>query len=135
MIIGLLFSCTKKANKEPEVSKQQESKPALVVGGDKDLHGCKASAGYTWSVLKKKCVRIFEVGKKLTAVKDGENYTTAAYVIFNGDKAELFLDNQEESIILQRKSEGEPWVKDDFRLIPWKGYVLKKGKDIIYTGR
>lgn len=135
VIIGLSFSCAKKVNKEPEVPKQQESEPAIVVGGDEDTHGCKASAGYTWSVLKKECVRIFEVGTKLTAIKDGEDYTTAAYVIFNGNKAELFLDTQKESIILERKSEGEPWIKDDYRLIPWKGYVLKKGENIIYTGQ
>ena len=53
-----------------------------------------------------------------------------AYVIFDGDKAELFLDTQKDAIMLVRKSEGESWINGDYILIPWKGYVLKKGENI-----
>ncbi|MDQ6469366.1 hypothetical protein RB619_01835 [Flavobacterium sp. LHD-80] len=137
IIIVLSFSCAKKVSEEkkevkPETTKP-EPKPAVVVGGDSDAHGCKASAGYTWSTLKKECIRIFE-GTKLSHYDDGKTYTTASYVIFDGDKAELFLDTQKESIILERKSEGDSWKKDDLELIPWKGYVLKKAGKILYTG-
>jgi len=31
-----------------------------VVGGDRDAHGCIGSAGYTYSQIKKDCVRTFE---------------------------------------------------------------------------
>lgn len=31
-----------------------------VLGGDKDAHGCIGSAGYTYSQVKKDCVRTFE---------------------------------------------------------------------------
>ena len=133
MIIGLSFSCNKKVSEEKKTVKE-ETKPAVVVGADSDDHGCKASAGYTWSILKKECIRIFENSTKLSHAEDGKTYTTVAYVIFDGDKAELFLDTQKESIILERKSEGDSWIKDDFQLIPWKGYVLKKREKIIYTG-
>lgn len=133
IIIALLFSCAKKVSEEKKTTKE-ESKPAVVAGGDSDSHGCKASAGYTWSVLKKECIRIFEIGTKLAHAEDGKTYTTVSYVIFDGNKAELFLDTQKESIILERKSEGESWIKDDLQLIPWKGYVLKKGDKVIYTG-
>jgi hypothetical protein len=133
IIIALSFSCAKKVSEEKK-TKKEESKSAVVVGGDSDSYGCKASAGYTWSVLKKECIRIFEIGTKLAHAKDGKTYTTVSYVIFDGNKAELFLDTQKESIILERKSEGESWIKDDLQLIPWKGYVLKKGDKIIYTG-
>ncbi|KAF2334955.1 hypothetical protein [Flavobacterium daemonense] len=131
------FSCGKKASQETTDSKEPktESKPKTetVVGADADDHGCKASAGYTWSTLKKECIRIFD-GTKLSHYDDGKTYTTASYVIFDGNKAELFLDTQKESIILERKSEGDSWKKDDFELIPWKGYVLKKAGKILYTG-
>lgn len=134
IIAGLSFSCAKKVSEESKAPKEQESKPAVVVGGDADAHGCKASAGYTWSELKKECVRLFEVGTKLAHADDGKTYSTVAYVIFDGNKAELFLDTQKEPILLERKSEGDSWIKDDYQLIPWKGYVLKKADKIIYTG-
>lgn len=31
-----------------------------VIGGDTDIHGCKASAGYKWSALAGKCLRPWE---------------------------------------------------------------------------
>ena len=141
IIIGLSFSCAKKVSEEKKPTqettkavKEETDSSVSVVGGDSDEHGCKASAGYTWSLLKKECIRIFENSTKLSHAEDGKTYTTVAYVIFDGDKAELFLYTQKESIILERKSEGDSWVKDDLQLIPWKGYVLKKGEKILYTG-
>lgn len=133
-IIGLSFSCAKKVGEENKAPKQEESKPARVVGGDSDAHGCKASAGYTWSALKNECVRLFEVGTKLAHAEDGKTYSTVAYVIFDGNKAELFLDTQKEPILLERKAEDEPWINGDLRLLPEKKYVLKKGNKILYTG-
>lgn len=130
VIIGLSFSCAKKVSQENKTEVKSEK---VMVGGDSDSHGCKASAGYTWSVIKNKCIRIFE-GTKLSHADDGKKYTTAAYVVFEGNKAELFLDTQKESIILERKSEGDSWTKGNLQLIPWKGYVLKKDGKIIYTG-
>lgn len=133
IIIGLSFSCNRKVSQESK-KVQEEPKPK-VVGGDSDEHGCKGSAGYTWSIVKKECVRLFEVGTQLAHAEDGKTYSTVAYVIFVGNKAELFLDNAEnETIILERKSEGDSWRKGDYELIPWKGYVLKKAGKIIYTG-
>lgn len=134
IIASATFSCAKKVSQESTNVTPKEPKKETVVGADADEHGCKASAGYTWSVLKKECIRIFE-GTKLSHYDDGKTYTTASYVIFNGDKAELFLDTQKGSIILERKSEGDSWVNGDWQLIPWKGYVLKKDGKILYTGQ
>ncbi|WP_242661144.1 hypothetical protein [Flavobacterium johnsoniae] len=131
IIVSAAFSCGKKVSQENVITKEPQK---VVVGGDADSHGCKASAGYTWSTLKKECIRIFEGTKLSHAEETGKAYTTAAYVIFEGNKAELFLDTQKESIILERKSEGDSWNKNDYQLIPWKGYVLKKAGKIIYTG-
>lgn len=134
LIIVSAFSCAKKVSQENVNTTPKEPNKEVVAGGDTDSHGCKTSAGYTWSQLKKECIRIFE-GTKLSHSDDGKKYTTASYVIFDGNKAELFLDTQKESILLERKSEGEPWINGDWQLIPWRGYVLKKGEDIIYTGQ
>ncbi|MBZ4034616.1 hypothetical protein K6T82_07545 [Flavobacterium sp. 17A] len=134
LIMASAFSCAKKVSQENATKTPEEPKKEVAVGGDSDAHGCKASAGYTWSALKKECIRIFE-GTKLSHYDDGKTYTTASYVIFDGNKAELFLDTQKESIILERKSEGDSWVNGDWQLIPWKGYVLKKGEKILYTGQ
>ncbi|MCY1662277.1 hypothetical protein [Chryseobacterium sp. SL1] len=54
-----------------------------VVGGDKDVHGCKASAGYTYSQIKNDCVRVFEQKIKLKEVSSDKSYTTSTAVIFS----------------------------------------------------
>lgn len=44
-----------------------------IVGGDTDIHGCKASAGYSWSVSENKCTRPWESPKMTprAAIQDG----------------------------------------------------------------
>lgn len=34
--------------------------PTDIVGGDRDVHGCIGSAGYSWCEAKQKCLRIWE---------------------------------------------------------------------------
>jgi hypothetical protein len=139
IIATTAFSCAKKVAQENANVTKKEPQKETVVGADKDDHGCKASAGYTWSVIKNNCIRIFEgtllESSEENIVEDGKKYKSAAYVIFEGNKAELFLGAQEKSIILERKSEGDSWVNGDLQLIPWKGYVLKKKGKIIYIGK
>ncbi|WDF64893.1 hypothetical protein [Flavobacterium sp. KACC 22763] len=132
LIMASAISCGKKVSQESTTPKEPQRE--VAVGGDSDSHGCKGSAGYTWSVLKKECIRVFENSTRLNHAEDGKTYSTVSYVIFDGNKAELFLDTQKESIILERKSEGDSWVNGDWQLIAWKGYVLKKGGKILYTG-
>ncbi|WP_427872836.1 hypothetical protein [Flavobacterium sp. MMS24-S5] len=135
LIMASAISCGKKVSQENTSTTPKEPQKEAVVGGDSDSHGCKASAGYTWSALKKECIRVFENSTRLNHAEDGKTYSTVSYVIFDGNKAELFLDTQKESIILERKSEGDSWVNGDWQLIPWKGYVLKKEEKILYTGQ
>lgn len=59
-----------------EVAKPMENPP--MVGSDSDVHGCKASAGYTWSNTRNSCVRVWEVGIRLTPVNGASN---ANYII------------------------------------------------------
>ena len=109
-----------------------------VAGPDKDDKGCVTSAGYKWSVLKKTCIRPFEVGVRLnpvTEIKAGDPVISAFVVLEeNGDKAELYIPNEKESIMMERKSEKEPYIKNDWKLLTLKGFTLKKGDSIMYAG-
>jgi len=111
-------------------------KTAPVVGGDKDAHGCKGSAGYTYSQIKNDCVRVFEQKIKLTEVKPEGSYTSMAAVIFSNDmqKAEVFIPNIKlNSIILNRLGKGKAWKKGEYILKPYKkGYQLIKDNVVIY---
>ena len=82
-------------------------KPAMV-GNDKDNHGCKGSAGQTWSVLRNDCIQVFDVGTRLNPIngKDGEAIISA-FILFNDNqsKVELFIGNQP-NIILNKNAEG-----------------------------
>lgn len=116
---------------------------APMVGGDVDAHGCKPSAGYSWSQVQEKCLRIFESGLRLNAMGDAESGTNeqstlVAYVIFDKAqaRAELFLPGEKESLVLEGRGEegAQSWEAGEFKLIPWKGYVLQKNGQAIYGG-
>ncbi|UEQ77949.1 hypothetical protein [Chryseobacterium arthrosphaerae] len=106
-----------------------------VLGGDKDAHGCIGSAGYTYSQVKKDCVRTFEQKIKLKEVASKGDYISA--VIFSKDmkKAEVFVKDAEGgSIVLTRTGKAKVWKKDGYLLVPFKksGYQLKKDNVVIY---
>jgi hypothetical protein len=115
---------------------------APVVGGDKDVHGCKGSAGYTYSQIKNDCVRVFEQKIKLNEVSTEKGYTTMTAVIFSKDmkRAEIFIpDGAAKSIILTRQGKGKLWksgsyIKESYVLVPYKKtrYQIKKDDVVIY---
>jgi hypothetical protein len=135
-IIAVMVSCKQKDSVDEVQPKEIATKDSTIVGVDKDENGCLASAGYTWSKLNKECVRAF-TGIQLNPMNNEatEDVTLCAYVLFNetGDKAEVFLPD-EKSFILTRASEGRPWIFQEYQLIPWKGYVLKKADKVIFSG-
>ena len=45
--------------------------PGVVVGNDRDLHGCIGSAGYTWCETKEKCLRSWEESCGATSTPAG----------------------------------------------------------------
>nr|WP_297309909.1 hypothetical protein [uncultured Flavobacterium sp.] len=83
-----LFACNKVFKNREGVSTEDSVKREYVLGADKDENGCIASAGFTWSVLKNDCIRIFEVGYRLNSVKTSleEEAVLSAFAIFNEDK-------------------------------------------------
>ena len=60
-----------------------------LVGADRDEHGCIGSAGYQWSALAGKCVRLFEQGIRLNPTDAGQ--TVSAFVLFNADQSQAEL--------------------------------------------
>ena len=107
----------------------QQTQPKA--GADKDAHGCIASAGYTYSQLKKECIRTFEQKIQLKEFVTKGNYTAA--VLFNKDqsKAEIFLKEEKTSIILNRTAKGI-WKNAAYSLTQNKGYVLRNNQKTIY---
>jgi hypothetical protein len=67
---------------------QTAQKQPQIIGGDKDKYGCKGSAGYQWSELRKECIRSFE----LPLLLYNQDKTFGAGVLFTSDsnKVEVF---------------------------------------------
>lgn len=115
---------------------------APVLGGDRDVHGCKGSAGYTYSQIKNNCVRVFDQKIKLKEVNPDKSYSTMTAVIFSKDmkRAEIFIpDGNAKSIILDREGKSKIWksgshIKETYMLVPYKktGYQIKKDDVVIY---
>lgn len=77
-----------------------------LVGNDRDEHGCKGSAGYTWSYALHDCVRLWEVGRQFDSGPD------KLCLIFSADStfAEIFTQD-EESIICKRVKGSDKWIR------------------------
>ena len=123
---------------EPELIKKQTIVDT-VDNADKDANGCLTSAGYVWSQLNKECIKIYVSSIILypSANQNNENETLNAYILFNkngGDEVEIFFPNTEKSVLFVRDGEGQPWKFEDWQLVPWKGFILKQGEEIKFTG-
>lgn len=109
-------------------STSRQTKP----GSDRDKHGCIPSAGYTWSEVRKECVRVFEVGTRLNNAVDTAA-STAAFAVFSADssKAELFLPDSGAHPVLRQS--GASWKNRTYELEKADGKLslYKKGK-LIY---
>ncbi|STC95047.1 Uncharacterised protein [Chryseobacterium carnipullorum] len=113
-----------------------------VLGGDRDVHGCIGSAGYTYSQIRNVCVKVFAQKIKLKEVGSDKSSTSMTAVIFskNMKKAEIFIpyDNAK-SIILDREGKSKIWksgshIRETYVLVPYKktGYQIKKDDVVIY---
>lgn len=110
----------------------------VKVGSDRDKHGCIASAGYTWSEAQQNCIRLFEKGIRLEAVKGKET----CFIVFSPDslKAELFFEGNTPPEILERRTLPNGsfvWnVEDDdtknVSFTDGKWTITRRGK-LIYT--
>jgi hypothetical protein len=110
--ISLLFTaaCANHKTEAPTTPPANVEQP--LVGGDQDAHGCKGSAGYTWSVLKNECIRIFESGVRLDAKAQDLDKTLSAFVVFKSEQddaqAEIFMPSAKESVLLKKAGTTAP---------------------------
>jgi hypothetical protein len=113
-----------------------------MVGNDSDVHGCKASAGYQWSVVRNECIKIFESGIRLDPKAAKLDKSLSAFVVFKSEtedgKAELFIPNLKTSIVLTKigKNKAGTWKNKQYTLKQWKGmYSLESNKQkLLYQG-
>jgi hypothetical protein len=108
----------------------QEKEP--IMGADKDAQGCIASAGYTYSQLKKECIRTFEQKIQLKEIASKGNYNATVLFNRNQSKAEIFLKEEKKSVILNRTSKGI-WKNTPYILKKNTAFVLFKKKEAIYA--
>ena len=87
-LLGCLAAC-KTANKSSIQDNVQYLPTPTIVGNDSDEHGCKASAGYTWSEIKGECVRVWEVGSKLVYTPANDTQEVTTFVVFSTDSTQL----------------------------------------------
>lgn len=100
-MVLFMAACQNGSNFSTNPSKSTEA----LVGADRDEHGCIGSAGYTWSVVKDSCIRVFEEGTPFvkydvaTGVIDS---TTVAYVVPSEDKkrAEVFFGTTDKPVVM-----------------------------------
>ena len=100
-----------------------------MVGNDSDEHGCKASAGQSYSFLRKKCVQVFDVAQ--IKLDDPNNDTLAIYGIQSANKArvELFGADIAENTILSKTQHGYATADGKIRLQKSKrGWKLHQAK-------
>ncbi len=102
-----------------------------------DKEDCAGLMGYFWSEIEGTCLKARERGVRLNPVNGPGVVEKAAFIIFSEDqsKVELFLPGKK-PVLMERKGEegSHYWENDDLRLYPWKGYILKRGDELLYAG-
>lgn len=97
---------------------------------------CIYKNGKAFSNLNRKCLELATLETKLQPMEEGSmTNSDIAYVLFDStqSKAELFLPNHNEGLILKKTSEGN-WRSGDYKLIAWKGYVVQFKNKAIFGG-
>ena len=134
----LLFSCDFMFKDRKDSNKEVKTDTKVVVGTDKDAHGCVASAGYRWSQLRNQCIRVFEEGYRLNTIEqlEGENISNSAFVVFEeegGSRAELFLPDGSKPVMLNKEKDGV-YKNSVWSLHAKNGYQLRKKGQTVYAG-
>ncbi len=108
-----------------------------IVGGGRDKHGCLASAGSTFSIIKNTCIRLWEEKIKLKQTDSSGTARYFAAVIFSKDdkKAEVFVPDSLSGIVLTRTGRAGKYVykQGNLALTVSNGYFLRKSGKLIYS--
>jgi hypothetical protein len=138
LFLVALVSCKDVEVTPEDTSMKMDTLSISLVGADKDKNGCLATAGYTWSVLKQDCVRLFETAFVLAPIQSPEttDAVLVTYVLVSTDglKAEVFLPGSEESMLMNRPVIGQPWIHEDLKLVADEGFKLYKDGTLKYLG-
>lgn len=138
-------SATAAAVVPPAESAEPAVPRGVKVGGDRDAHGCIGSAGYTWSELRKTCVRLFEVGMRLSPITppSGSEATLSAFLVFatddraatKNDAVELFVPGSPGGTVLLREKKGGSYAKEGsgFKAIAAKRWTVEKDGKAAFT--
>ncbi|MGJ8561264.1 MAG: hypothetical protein ACSHX3_13595 [Litorimonas sp.] len=126
---------------EREVTVKDVTDPIIEVmdvGGDRDIHGCIATAGYTWSDVLEECVRLFEVGIPLENMQDMDSTSIAYLIVGASDQIELFGPDSDPVQLF--KTETDVWQDADniytVKLkTPAQYTVFKNGRTLFFEDR
>ena len=114
---------------------------APAVGADRDEHGCIASAGYTYSVVRQACIRVWEAGTALVPVISMGDPVLNAYVVQGeGPQAEVFLPGFAQGLVMSRAEANEvpTWTAPNGWLLtydPDQGWKLAQGGELLYASK
>lgn len=90
----MLAGCSADAPQaDPDVGVDVVNEPApevMMVGNDRDEHGCIGSAGYVWSEVMSDCVRLFEAGIPLDNMQEIDSIFVAYLIAEDANRLELF---------------------------------------------
>ena len=142
LMLCLAACAEQKPKSDMEQTPKMETPNPPMVGGDADEHGCKGSAGYSWSVVKNECIQIFNAGIRLDPQAADLEKSLSAFIVFKSDtddaQAELFLPTEKKSILLTKegKEDAGTWKNEGYVLSQWKGmYSLEDSKKtLLYQG-
>ena len=112
-VVALAFiACNNSTPQQTDKAAEELTTPQqeMMVGGDRDEHGCIGSAGYSWSALRGECIQVFEVGTRLNPmdVEQEEAVISAFIVSKEGDNSqvELFITGEDQNLILKKEADG-----------------------------
>lgn len=127
LLLTSLFSCDYILKNPPKDKMEMDSIVKNQVNDDKNENGCDLKAGYKWSNMTKKCVRVFEEGYRLTSIeRDSLARRKNAFFFVDEDSliAEVFLPDSKESIVFKRESEDQNFKFQNFEFRTNKGFYL-----------
>lgn len=139
----ILFSCSAEKQETDDTLETkfktefpEQHTDTTMAGADKDEHGCLGSAGFTWSVIKNNCIRVWETGIQLQQIDKTEEQTSVAAIIIAKDEKqiELFIADETKSILLDKQENTSTYSANDYLLTKnKKGWILSKNKKEIYS--
>ncbi len=113
LLVSVLLASACTSNKSSDLKTKETLVNQLKAGADVDANGCKGSAGYQFSIVKNRCIRVWEEGirfEEINPTKTG-NQPKVAFVIFSDDKkkAEVQFGGTDKPVILEKQKvvEGE----------------------------